>query len=110
MMQASDFLDSHGKIYTENLGPKPNGLIVFFITRPQGAPFPIHKKPRQSHGELRKEVVIGQREGELQPAPKRGIEEIRVHFCSCVFRAPVQQIESQKWNLSRRLIESSDCY
>src|SRR6266481_6360605 len=72
--------DSHGKIESENLGPKPNGLVVLFIIRLQGTPFPIHQKPRQSHSELRKEVVIGQREGELQAAPKRRIDEIRVHF------------------------------
>src|SRR5262249_21898941 len=71
--------DTHGKIEAENLGPKPHGLIIFFITRPQGAPFPIHQEPRQSHGELRKEVVIGQREAELHPAPKRRIVDIRVH-------------------------------
>ncbi len=69
--------DSHSKIESENLGPKPNGLIVLFIARPQGTPFPIHQKPRQSHSELRKEIVIGQGEGELQPAPKRRIGEIR---------------------------------
>jgi len=27
--------NSHGKIESENLGPKPGGLIVLFITRPQ---------------------------------------------------------------------------
>src|SRR5690242_12931832 len=62
--------NTHGKIKSENLGPKPNRLIVLFITGPQSTPFPIDYEPRQSHGELRKKVVIGQREGELQPAPK----------------------------------------
>src|SRR6516165_5234536 len=59
--------DTHGKIEAENLGPKPYGVILLFITRPQGTPFPIH------------EVVIGHREAELHPAPKRRIIEIRVH-------------------------------
>jgi hypothetical protein len=57
--------DSHGKIESENLGPKAKSLIVFFVARPKGAPFPIDEKPRQSHSELRKEIVISQREGEL---------------------------------------------
>src|SRR5438552_15055294 len=51
---ASD--DTDGKIKSENLRPEPNRLIVFFITGPQRAPFPINQEPRQPHGELRKEV------------------------------------------------------
>ena len=27
--------DADGKIKSEDLGPKPNGLVVFFVTRPQ---------------------------------------------------------------------------
>src|SRR5947208_10706524 len=34
--------DSDREIQSENLGPKPNRLIVFFISSPQGAPFPIN--------------------------------------------------------------------
>src|SRR5436190_21152724 len=39
--------DSDREIQSENLGPKPNSLIVFFISGPQGAPFPVNDEPRQ---------------------------------------------------------------
>src|SRR6516164_6421274 len=65
--------NAHGEVEAENFGPKPNGLIILFITRSESAPFPIDQEPRQSHGELRKEVVIGEREGELEPAPESRI-------------------------------------
>jgi len=74
--------DSDREIQSENLGPKPNRLIVFFVTGPQGAPFPVNQKPRQPHGELRKQVVINDREPELQPVPKARIVEDRVHWRS----------------------------
>ncbi len=57
--------DTDRKIESENLGPKPDGLIVFFVPSSQGAPFPVNEKPSQPHGELRKEVVINDREPEL---------------------------------------------
>ena len=58
-----------GEIETENLGPESRGLIVFLSTCPQSAPFPIDQEPRQAHGELRKEIVVGDREGELNTVP-----------------------------------------
>src|SRR5882724_8412292 len=57
--------DTDREIQSENLRPKPNRLIVFFITGAERAPFPINQEPRQPHGELRKEVVINDREPEL---------------------------------------------
>src|SRR5215510_11729681 len=69
----------HGKMETENFGPKPHGFLILFIARPQGTLLPIHQEPRQSHGELRKKVVLGHREAELHPAPKRRIGDMRVH-------------------------------
>src|SRR5215470_9004408 len=78
--------DTDGEIESENLCPKTNGLIKLFIARPQRAPFPIYEEPCQSHGELRKQVVVGEREGKLQPAPKSRIIEIRVHrYCRPLF-------------------------
>ena len=59
-----------GEIEPEDLGPESRGLVVFLITRPQGAPLPIDQKPRQAHGELRKEIMVGDREGELNSAPE----------------------------------------
>src|SRR5207244_3024377 len=57
--------DTDRKIESEDLGPKPNGLIVYFVTGAERAPFPVNEKPRQPHGELRKEVVINDGEPEL---------------------------------------------
>src|SRR6266550_503704 len=83
--------DSDCEIDSENLGPEANGSVVLFIARPQGLPLPIHQEPCQAHSELRKEVVIGQREAKLQPAPKRRIVEIRVH-CLISFIAIVTPV------------------
>src|SRR5271155_4745700 len=66
--------NTHGKIEAKNLRPKANRVVVLFIARFQGAPFPVDQEPGQSHGELRKKVMIGQREAELESAPKPGSE------------------------------------
>ena len=61
---------SDGEIEPEDLGPEARGLVVFLITGPQGAPLPVDQKPRQTHGELRKEIMVRDREGELNSAPE----------------------------------------
>src|SRR6476661_3299984 len=57
--------DTDREVESENLRPKPNGLIVFLVTRPKRAPFPVNQEPRQPHRELREKIVIDQRESEL---------------------------------------------
>src|SRR5947207_2000727 len=57
--------DADREIESEDFGPKPDSLIVFFVTGPERAPFPVNQEPREPHGELRKEVVINDREPEL---------------------------------------------
>src|SRR6202040_248725 len=57
--------DTDGEIQSENLRPKPNRLVVFFVTASERAPFPVNQKQREPHGELWKEVVINDREREL---------------------------------------------
>src|SRR6266849_526470 len=74
--------DTDRKIEPENLGPKPGGVVVLFITRPQRAPFPINQKPRQPHRELRKKVVVVNLEGELQTTPRTRVGEKRAHTFS----------------------------
>src|SRR3954452_11485685 len=59
--------DPDGKIESEYLRPKPNRLVVFLVTTSERAPFPVNQKQREPHGELRKQVVINDREPELQP-------------------------------------------
>src|SRR4029077_2095223 len=48
--------DADGEIESENFCPKPNRAIVFLVTTSERAPFPVNQKPRQPHGELRKQV------------------------------------------------------
>src|SRR5262249_21436296 len=57
--------DADREIKSENLGPKSNSLIVFFVTGPERAPFPVNDEPRQPHRQLREQVVINQREPKL---------------------------------------------
>src|SRR4029077_15628697 len=57
--------DADREVQSENLRPKPDRSIVFFIARPEGAPFPVNNEPREPHGELREQVVINDREPEL---------------------------------------------
>src|SRR3954452_25030076 len=40
----------HGEIEPEDLGPESRGAVESFITRMEGAPFPIHEEPRQPPG------------------------------------------------------------
>src|SRR6266550_3638376 len=61
--------DANREIQSENLRPKPNRLIVFFVPSSKGAPFPVNEKPSQPHGELWKQVAIDDREPELSPVP-----------------------------------------
>src|SRR4029077_9909139 len=39
--------DTHCKIDSKDFGPESSCLIVLFVSRPQCAPFPIDKEPRQ---------------------------------------------------------------
>src|SRR2546430_509473 len=71
--------DTDREIESEDLRPKPNSLVVFLVTSSERAPFPVNQKPREPHGELRKQIVINDREPELQPVPKARIVKDRVH-------------------------------
>src|SRR5262249_28905385 len=71
--------DADREIKSKDFGPKPNGLIVFLVAGPKRAPFPVNNEPRQPHRELREQVVINEREPELQPVPKPWIVKDRVH-------------------------------
>ena len=60
-----------GEIEPEDLGPESRGPVVLLITCPQGAPLPIDQEPRQAHGQLRKQVVVREGEGELETVPEQ---------------------------------------
>src|SRR5262249_10784171 len=70
----------HGEIEPEDLGPEPRGPVVFLVTRPPGAPLPIHQEPRQAHGQLGEQVVVRDGECELETVPEQ-----------CVFHGVVPQ-------------------
>src|SRR6266581_5443651 len=57
--------DADREIESEDLGPKPDSLIVFFVTGPERAPFPVNQEPREPHRELREQVMVNDRESEL---------------------------------------------
>src|SRR6266576_2873628 len=57
--------DTDGEIEPKDFGPKPNCSVVFFVTSSKGAPFPVNQEPSQPHRELRKQVVVDDREPEL---------------------------------------------
>src|SRR5262245_32384838 len=65
--------DPDGEVEAEDTGPETRCVRVALIAGLQRAPFPEDQEPGQPHGELGKQVVIGDREGELQPMPQRGI-------------------------------------
>ena len=61
---------SDGEIEPEDFGPEARGLVKSLITGPQRAPLPVYQEPRQAHGELRKEIMVRDRECELNSAPE----------------------------------------
>ena len=68
---AGDHAD--GEVEPEDLRPEPRRGGVALVTGPERAPFPVHEEPREPHRQLRKEIVVGDGEGELQPVPKSGV-------------------------------------
>src|SRR4029077_1565296 len=67
------------EIETKDSGPEPRGPFVLLISGSQSAPFPINQEPSQSHGELRKQIVVSDGECEVQAMPKRRICEVWIH-------------------------------
>src|SRR5271166_410617 len=61
---------SDREIQTKDSGAEPRGSIVLFISGSQGAPLPINQEPGQSHGELRKQVVVSDGEPEMDAMPE----------------------------------------
>ena len=57
----------------EDLCPESHRDRVSLVSRSQGAPFPEHQKPHDPHRELGKQVVIRDRERELQTMPERRV-------------------------------------
>jgi hypothetical protein len=67
-----------GEIQPEDFCPKANCYVVFLITSPRAR----HLKKTMnhaSHGELWEQIVINDREGELEAATKSGVIKIRIH-------------------------------
>ena len=68
---AGDHAD--GEVQPEDLRPEPGRGGVALITGPERAPLPVDEEPGESHRQLRKEIVVGDGEGELKPVPQGGV-------------------------------------
>ena len=68
---AGDYAD--GEVQSKDLRPETRRGSVALVTGPERAPFPVDEEPGQSHRQLGKEIVVGDREGELKPVPQSGI-------------------------------------
>ena len=68
------------KVDAKDLCPETRGLIVDFIVRAQRQRFQHHDQQRQSHGELRKQVMKCRGKGKMQPVN----QQRTIHSCSLV--------------------------
>ena len=58
---------AHGEIDGEDLRPEARRAIVVLVAGAQRHGFQNHDQQRQAHGQLRKEVMKGDGESEMQP-------------------------------------------
>src|SRR5262249_25250191 len=63
----------HRKVDPENPRPESRRIPKALLAAAKMPPFEIHDDPRQSHRELRKQIVIGDRERELHARPEEGV-------------------------------------
>src|SRR5439155_5367699 len=64
---------AHGEIDPEDARPEAGHLVVALVLRTQGHHLEDHHEQGQPHGQLRKQVMIGDREGELDAVPEQCI-------------------------------------
>ena len=66
------------KLMTEDRAPEPGGLRVSLVSSAQAHRLEHDDEQREPHGELRKQIVEGDRERELQPVDdERAIHDSR---------------------------------
>src|SRR5205814_591359 len=58
---------AHGKVDAENFCPESRRLVVVLVAGAQSFGLQINQEQRQTHGQLRENIVEGYREGEVQP-------------------------------------------
>ena len=75
---ACDYAD--GEVQSKDLRPETGRGSVALVTGPERAPFPVDEEPGQSHRQLGKEIVVGDREGELKPVPQGRV--VHYHFAA----------------------------
>ena len=64
---------AHGEVDGEDSRPEARRAIVVFVARAQRQRLQHYQQQRQSHGQLRKDVVEGDGESEMQPVDGQGI-------------------------------------
>jgi hypothetical protein len=66
---------SHGEVEPEDARPEAGHLVVTLVRRPEGQNLEDHDEQGQPHGQLREQVVVGDREGKLNAMP----HQVRAH-------------------------------
>jgi hypothetical protein len=65
---------AHGEVDAENLCPETGGAVVVLVARAQGHRLQDHDQQRQPHRQLREQIVIRDREGEMKAVQtERGV-------------------------------------
>ena len=62
--------DAHGEGQTEDADPETRGVVPRDVARAQADAFEHHDEQREAHRQLRKDVVKGEREAELDAMPE----------------------------------------
>ena len=65
--------DADGEVDTENAYPEPRGIVPLRLAGAQADALEHDDEQRQPHRQLGEEIVIGDRERELQPVPDQRI-------------------------------------
>src|SRR5205085_1470693 len=80
--------DSHREVDRENLPPETSGPMVALVTLAQRDRFQDHDQQRQSHRELRKQVVKCNREREMEAMKQKR----RIHDLDDMLERPMKLV------------------
>ena len=72
--------DAHGEIEREDPRPEPRDLVVPLSAVSQREGLEDDDQERQPHRELREQVVVGDRERELDPVPEKAVAHLGPPF------------------------------
>src|SRR5262249_10640636 len=72
--------DADREVEAEQPRPEPRGVGMRRVAAAERSPLEIDDEPRQAHRQLREEIVIRDREAELQAVPEGGV----AHDCGSI--------------------------